>query len=115
MRESGSGRSQRVGREHDEESSTSTPLPGYCLERRVVSAGRDQETGDHRTPKLELVSVTIPRRVYTAGHLDVVANAAARLFHDHDKISGLRMVCEPSVLRFFTARFEPLAGSLIAD
>ncbi len=86
-----------------------------AMERGVVSAGRDPETGEHRYPRLELVRVTIPRRVYTAGHLDVVANAAARLFHDRDRISGLRMVYEPSVLRFFTARFEPLAGSLIAD
>eukprot|EP00488_Nonionellina_sp_1-RS-2012_P000853 TRINITY_DN1370_c0_g1_i1.p1 TRINITY_DN1370_c0_g1~~TRINITY_DN1370_c0_g1_i1.p1 ORF type:complete len:190 (-),score=62.23 TRINITY_DN1370_c0_g1_i1:82-651(-) len=43
------------------------------MEVGVVSAGRDKETGDHHYPKLELVRLTIPRRVYTQSHMDVVA------------------------------------------
>lgn len=85
------------------------------MERGVVSAGRDPETGEHRYPRLELVRVTIPRRVYTSNHLDVVAGAATRLYQERDRISGLQMIYEPAVLRFFTARFEPLTGSLLAD
>ncbi|MFO8060490.1 MAG: tyrosine phenol-lyase [Bacillota bacterium] len=85
------------------------------MERGVVSAGRDPETGRHRYPRLELVRVTIPRRVYTRGHLDVVAEAAVSLYRKREQISGLRMVHEPAVLRFFTARFEPLREALIAD
>ena len=85
------------------------------MERGVVSAGRDPETGQHRYPRLELVRVTIPRRVYTRGHLDVVAEAATTLYRKRDQISGLRMVHEPAVLRFFTARFEPLTGTLVGS
>jgi tyrosine phenol-lyase len=79
------------------------------MERGIVSAGRDPETGDHRRPKLELVRLTIPRRVYTNLHMDVVAESCAALFEARDSIRGLKMVYEPEKLRFFQARFEPLA------
>ena len=46
-----------------------------AMERGVVSAGRDSETGDHHYPKLELVRLTIPRRVYTQSHMDVTAES----------------------------------------
>jgi tyrosine phenol-lyase len=78
------------------------------MERGIVSAGRDPQTGRNRTPKLELVRLTIPRRVYTDRHMDVVADSVLRLFERRDDIHGLRMVYEPPSLRFFTARFEPL-------
>ena len=35
------------------------------MERGIVSAGRNKETGKNNYPKLELVRLTIPRRVYT--------------------------------------------------
>src|SRR5579883_1617665 len=41
------------------------------MERGIVSAGRDPETGKERAPALELVRVTVPRRVYTQAHMDV--------------------------------------------
>jgi tyrosine phenol-lyase len=78
------------------------------MERGVVSAGRDPKTGDHRHPKLELVRLTIPRRVYTNLHMDVVAESCQALFETRDTIKGLKMVYEPESLRFFQARFEPL-------
>ncbi len=78
------------------------------MERGIVSAGRDPQTGEHRKPKLELVRLTIPRRVYTDRHMDVVAYSVKHLFAHRDEIKGLRMVYEPPTLRFFTARFEPL-------
>jgi len=46
-----------------------------AMERGVVSAGRNTETGQHNYPKLELVRLTIPRRVYTQAHMDVVAES----------------------------------------
>jgi len=78
------------------------------MERGIVSAGRDPETGDHRYPKLELVRLTIPRRVYTQAHMDVTAEAVIELYENRDKIKGLKMVYEPQYLRFFQARFEKL-------
>ncbi len=78
------------------------------MERGIVSAGRNPETGDHHRPKLELVRLTIPRRVYTSRHMRVVADGAGRLSAARDGISGLEMVYEPPTLRFFTTRFRPL-------
>ena len=78
------------------------------MERGIVSAGRDPETGKHRHPKLELVRVTIPRRVYTQAHMDVTAESVLEVYENREKIKGLKMVYEPKQLRFFQARFERL-------
>ena len=77
------------------------------MERGVVSAGRDPQTGDHRYPALELTRLTIPRRVYTQAHMDVVAEAVKAVYDARESTHGLRMVYEPRYLRFFQARFEP--------
>jgi len=78
------------------------------MERGVVSAGRDRETGEEHKPRLELVRITIPRRVYTQAHMDVTAESVLSVFEEREKVRGLRMVYEPRYLRFFQARFEPL-------
>jgi tyrosine phenol-lyase len=78
------------------------------MERGIVSAGRDPETGDHRYPKLELVRITIPRRVYTQAHMDVVAESVKAVWDHREQARGLKMVYEPKYLRFFQARFERL-------
>ena len=80
-----------------------------AMERGVVSAGRDTETGDHHYPKLELVRLTIPRRVYTQSHMDVTAESVLSVYEQRTEISGLRFTYEPESLRFFQARFEPVA------
>ncbi|WP_457633539.1 tyrosine phenol-lyase [Oceanithermus desulfurans] len=79
------------------------------MERGVVSAGRNPETGEHNYPKLELVRLTIPRRVYTQAHMDVVAESVKAVYDRRKEAKGLKMVYEPKYLRFFQARFEPLA------
>lgn len=79
-----------------------------AMERGIVSAGRDPGTGEHRRPKLELTRLTIPRRVYTQAHMDVVAEAVKECYDERESVKGLRMVYEPKYLRFFQARFEPL-------
>ena len=79
------------------------------MERGVVSAGRDPKTGDHHYPKLELTRLTIPRRVYTQAHMDVVAESVKAVYDAREAARGLRMVYEPKYLRFFQARFEPLS------
>jgi len=80
-----------------------------AMERGIVSAGRDPETGRNHGTSLELVRLTIPRRVYTDRHMDVVADSVIRLHREAEAICGMRMVYEAPTLRFFTARFEPLA------
>lgn len=79
-----------------------------AMERGIVSAGRDPKTGDHRRPRLELVRLTFPRRVYTQAHCDVVIESVAELYRRRHRIGGLRMTYEPKYLRFFQARFEPI-------
>jgi tyrosine phenol-lyase len=77
------------------------------MERGIVSAGR-KANGDNYYPKLELVRFTIPRRVYTQAHMDVIAESTAAVYERRSKIKGLKMVYEPQYLRFFQARFEKL-------
>ncbi len=77
------------------------------MERGVVSAGR-KANGENYFPKLERVRFTIPRRVYTQAHMDVIAESTARVYERRHKINGLKMVYEPKYLRFFQARFEQL-------
>jgi tyrosine phenol-lyase len=79
-----------------------------AMERGIVSAGRSKETGESHHPALELVRLTIPRRVYTQAHMDIVAESAAAVFDARESARGLRMVHEPRYLRFFQARFERL-------
>lgn len=78
------------------------------MERGIVSAGRNKVTKEHHRPKLELVRLTIPRRVYTYAHMDLVADAVIELYKNREKITGLEFVYEPPMLRFFNARFKPL-------
>ncbi|MFZ5912100.1 MAG: tyrosine phenol-lyase [Chloroflexota bacterium] len=78
------------------------------MERGIASAGRDPKTGDHYYPKLELTRLTIPRRVYTQAHMDVVAEAVKAVYDARKSTRGLKMVYEPKYLRFFQARFERL-------
>ena len=78
------------------------------MERGIVSAGRNKETGDHYYPKLELVRLTFPRRVYTQAHCDVTAEAVEAVYENRNSIKGLEMTYEPKYLRFFQARFKRL-------
>jgi len=78
------------------------------MERGIVSAGRDSATGAHHHPSLELVRVTIPRRVYTQAHMDVTAESILAVYENRKKVRGLKMVYEPKYLRFFQAQFEKI-------
>ena len=77
------------------------------MERGIVSSGRDKSGKNYR-PDLELVRLTIPRRVYTQSHLDVTAETVAKVCSRAASIKGLEMVFEPKDLRFFQARFKAL-------
>ncbi len=78
-----------------------------AMERGNVSAGRNPETGENRHPALELVRLTIPRRVYTQAHMDVVAESVMEIWDNRESIGGLEFTYEPEYLRFFQARFRP--------
>ena len=75
------------------------------MERGIVSG----QHGSEPYEGLELVRLTIPRRVYTQEHLAYVAEVIVDLHERADQVPGLRMTYEPEHLRFFQARFEPLA------
>ncbi|MEC4811743.1 MAG: tyrosine phenol-lyase [Scytonema sp. PMC 1069.18] len=79
-----------------------------AMERGIVSAGRNKDTGDHYYPNLELVRLTIPRRVYTQAHMDLTAEAVEDVYFNRKNLRGLKMIYEPKYLRFFQARFELL-------
>jgi tyrosine phenol-lyase len=80
------------------------------MERGIVSGAH----GDEPYDGLELVRLTIPRRVYTQEHLAYVADVVADIYARRDNVPGLRMTYEPAHLRFFQARFEPRAPFLTA-
>lgn len=77
-----------------------------AMERGNVSGGRNKKTGENYRPKLELVRLTIPRRVYTNSHMDLVAESIINLYKKRDGIKPLQFVYEPENLRFFQGRFE---------
>jgi tryptophanase len=74
----------------------------------VMFASTDPATGKAIYPKLELLRLAIPRRVYTQSHLDYVAESAARIRARAAQVRGYRFTYAPELLRHFTARFEPL-------
>ncbi len=77
------------------------------MERGIVSAGR-RPNGENYYPNLELVRLTIPRRVYTQAHMDVIAESVSAVFQRRSRIKGLKMIYEPKYLRFFQATFEKI-------
>ncbi|NPV83574.1 MAG: tryptophanase [Candidatus Aminicenantes bacterium] len=72
----------------------------------VMFARKDEKTGKEIFPRLELVRLAIPRRVYTSAHLDYVAESIIDLYKNRDKVRGLRIVRESRYLRHFTVRME---------
>ena len=81
----------------------------------VAFAHPDPETGEMHYPLMELVRLAIPRRTYTQAHMDVAAEAIKAVYDVREQTKGLKMVYEPKYLRFFQARFQPIAadGNLI--
>jgi tryptophanase len=73
----------------------------------VMFGKRDPETGEEVPGPMELVRLTIPRRVYTQSHVDYVVEVILNVFERRDEIGGFRFTHQAPVLRHFTARFEP--------
>jgi tryptophanase len=70
----------------------------------------DPKTGAMVWPKLELVRLAVPRRVYTTEHMRYVAESVIEIHRQRDRLKGLRLTYEAPVLRHFTARLEELSG-----
>jgi tyrosine phenol-lyase len=72
----------------------------------VMFAQKDPSSSQWIYPRLELVRLAIPRRVYTQTHLDYVADTVIEVFQNRSAIRGMRYTYEPELLRHFSARFE---------
>jgi tryptophanase len=80
-----------------------------AVEIGTLLADRDPETRENRYPILEMVRLTIPRRVYTRNHMDYVAAALGNIFERRDRItSGYRITYEPPLMRHFTVELEKI-------
>ena len=72
--------------------------------------GRDPETGIQKKAGVDFMRLTIPRRVYTDNHMDVVVEALAKIWERRDQIKGLEFTYEPKVLRHFLCNLKPIEG-----
>jgi len=75
----------------------------------VAFAYPDPDTGEMIHPKMELVRLALPRRVYTQAHMDYVVRTLAKIKVRAGEVRGYRITYAPELLRHFTARFEPIA------
>ncbi len=64
--------------------------------------------GSEAPAAMELVRLAIPRRVYTQSHIDYVIEVIRWVAERASELRGMRIVEQPSALRHFTARFEPI-------
>jgi tryptophanase len=69
----------------------------------IMFGDGEPQAGGHAP--LELVRLAIPRRVYTASHIEYVAQVVARVWERRVSVGGLTMTYAPERLRHFTARF----------
>jgi tryptophanase len=75
----------------------------------TVMFGRHPD-GSETPAAMDLVRLAIPRRTYTQSHIDYVIEVVTRVAAGAADLRGLRIAQpQPSSLRHFTARFEPLA------
>lgn len=79
------------------------------VERGTMSEDRDRN-GNEVTARMELVRIAIPRRTFTLGHIEYVADRLSWLYRHRDLIGGLRFVEEPPVMRFFFGKLETVGG-----
>jgi tryptophanase len=74
----------------------------------IMFGGRDADTGKNYYAPRELVRLAVPRRVYTASHLDYVAEIMGRISAAKELTRGFKIVREAKLLRHFTIELEEL-------
>ena len=75
-----------------------------------VMFGKHEENGRFLPPRLDLVRLALPRRVYTQSHVDRILEICADVGRRAPDLRGMEMTWAPPYLRHFTAKFRPLAG-----
>ena len=81
-----------------------------AVEIGTILADRDPQTRENRYPRLELVRLAIPRRVYTNLHMQYVAEVVQQLWQELTNITrGYRIQYEVPIMRHFTVELEPLS------
>lgn len=79
------------------------------VEIGTLLADRDPVTRENRYPKLELLRLAIPRRVYTNNHMDVIAVALKNIYDRRNDIKrGYKILSEAPIMRHFTVELEKL-------
>lgn len=80
----------------------------------LMFGGFDPVTGEKVVAPRELVRLAVPRRVYTASHLDYVAEIISVISGRKDKMKGYKITRQASLLRHFTAELEELKAEEMA-
>ncbi len=84
------------------------------VEIGTLLADRDPTTRENRYPKLELLRLAVPRRVYTNNHMDVIAVALKNVYDRREDIkSGFQIINEAPLLRHFTVELAPHQKELV--
>ena len=81
-----------------------------CEIGSVMFAHPDPDSGEMVYPKLELVRLAIPRRMYTQSHFDYVIDTIVQVAADRMKYGGFGFTYAAPLMRHFTARFAPVGG-----
>jgi len=77
------------------------------VEIGTLLADRDPVTRENRYPNLELLRLTIPRRVYTNNHMLYVATALGNVFQNRNNIkTGFKILYEAPIMRHFTVQLD---------
>ncbi len=75
----------------------------------TILADRDPVTRENRYPKLDLLRLAIPRRVYTDNHMRVIAAACRNIYERRGEITrGYKITYEAPIMRHFTVQLEKL-------
>jgi len=72
--------------------------------------GRNPDTHENLEAELELMRLTIPRRVYTYSHMDVIADAVIHVYKNRNELKGYEFTYESPILRHFTSTFKPITN-----